>query len=86
MQKGLYSDPNKNFLRLRDKLKEVQDKRMTFIKPNLNTTCELTPLNTKMVYYPKWREHSPEKWKGSADFVHSTKAKVVSGSKAKSSK
>lgn len=29
-----------------------------------------------MIYYPKWREHSPDKWKGKADFVHSTKAKV----------
>ena len=33
MQKGLYSEPNKNFLRIRDKLKEIQEKRMIFLKP-----------------------------------------------------
>ena len=55
---------------------------MTFIKPNSNKIWESAPLNTKMIYYPKWREHSPNKWTTSNDFLHSTRAKVEPKDKA----
>ena len=66
----------KYFLRLRDHLKEIHKRRMVFNAPKKDGLCETVPIDTKMIYYPKWREHSPNKWKGNTDFLHSTKAKV----------
>ena len=54
---------------------------MIFMKPYSNKIWESTPLNTKMIYYPKWREYSPNKWIASSDFLHSTRAKVQSKAK-----
>lgn len=53
---------------------------MTFHRASKSKLCESVPLNTRMIYNPTWREHSPDKWKGS-NFIHPTKAKVVSREK-----
>lgn len=75
---GDFNDPGKNFLRLRDRLREVQDKRMTFNFPKKQSIlCEFTPLNTKLLTSPKWRERSPEKWMSSRDFLHSTNGRIT---------
>jgi hypothetical protein len=66
----------KYFLRLREHLKEIHKKHMGFGAPKKGIPLESIPMDTKMIYYPKWREHSPDKWKGKNDFVHTTKAKV----------
>jgi hypothetical protein len=51
---------------------------MTFNFPKKQSNLyEFTPLNTKLLTSPKWRERSPDKWMSSRDFLHSTNGRVT---------